>query len=224
MTNITIVDETNMSADDARIFLAAVNYFVPLVTKAWKLPAVTVKWADKTSVTNSTDWLIFLTERNKRSNVKGFHTTSISGTPIAFCSFNAVGKNLFGRYHRPLAVKGKVFGVAKFLSEGLITTVCHEIAEMLCDPKIESLSPKDSLGRNWLVEIADPVAGSYLLYTDVKTQTDITLPDIVTPSFYSITGTSPFSLAHAISSPFTLLKPKGYAYEKNNVGKLTPIK
>jgi hypothetical protein len=222
MTRIVLVDEVGVSYLDSQIFTRAVEYFIPLVASAWSKDKFTVQWASapvgKTYEGDGTDWVIYLSERNRHAGALGYHNKTSAGTPFAFCSLKLNGNNLFGRYHRAKIVKGKTFGVSKFIGTGLITTVCHEIAEMIADPKVETMSALDKLGRSWLVEIADPIDGNYLLFTDPVSSTDCVLPDIALPSFYSLKGSQPYSLAHSVSAPFTLAKPKGYAYYKNALG------
>jgi hypothetical protein len=86
----------------------------------------------------------------------------------------AVFRNIFERYHRATVdKKGRVSGVNKFISEGLVGVMAHQIAEALNDGHIDTLSEPHSKGRQWLIEVADPVAGSFLKWTDPVRDIDV---------------------------------------------------
>ena len=105
---------------------------------------------------------------------------------------------------------------------GLALTIAHEVAEIIADPHVKTLSAVDGFNRKWLVEIADHCAGSYLVFTDPTTKTNVVLPDVTTPNFYSLTGTTPFTMKNAVSSPFTLT-PHGYGFYEVSPGVLKPL-
>ena len=214
MTNpitIRLINDCGVTAADFDTVTKAVQYFVPLVTKAWNISPVTVV-SGGTPVAG--DWLVYATEKNRAVGAAGYHKT-IAGVPVAYCSLKAVGGKIFGLYHRAMVVKGKTVRAATY-SSGLVTVLCHEIAEMLCDPQIATLSPQDKPGRQWLVEVCDHVFGSYsMLGTSV-------LPDVTTPSFYNQLGVGPYSIFHAATAPFTMT-PTGYGYWKDSKGILNKI-
>ena len=226
---VTIVDEIGFSFQDSQTVLKALQFHADLVAKAWNLDPVTFGWHSNkngTDLPDSPDWKVYLTERNRKVGAKGYHTKNANGTPIAYCSFKMVAGNLYGRFHRALVTaRGKVFGTNKFLSEGLLGVMAHEIAEMLCDEHIDTYSEVDpKLKGSWLVEVADPVSGGFLRFIDpAQPLVDCVLPDVVTPAFYKAKGVAPFSLAHTVTSPFTLAVPHGYAYFKDSLGKLQPV-
>jgi hypothetical protein len=211
MITIRLINDCGIDTASFDVVTKAVQYFVPLVAKAWNIPDVTV-------VNGGTpvdgDWLVYATEKNRVLGALGYHKTK-AGVPVAYCSLKAVSNKLFGLYHRPLVVKGKTIRAATYTS-GLVTVLCHEIAEMLCDPQIATLSSIDAQGRNWLVEVCDHVYGSNFMFGNCV------LPDVTTPAFYSLTGKAPFSLQNATSAPFTMT-PKGYGYWKDAKGVLTKI-
>ena len=217
MITICLVNET-ISDSDLKVHASAVSYFAPFVTKAWKLPAVKITTDTKPQVGA---WNVFITERNRKPGARGFHTVE-GGLPVAYCSPKAAYKP-FGAYFAGLIVKGKRVTPER-VREGLITVLCHEIAEMLCDPKIDTVSAVDSKGRAWLVEVCDHVFGQYLIYTEPVSSTVCVLPDVTTASFYDLKGKAPYSIkASALpGSPFTLT-PQGYGYYKDATGKLIKI-
>ena len=205
-----------LTETDAQIGFRSLQYFLPLVQKEWGTlfnDMELVSCLDKTKpyLPSGQDGVIYLTERNRKASAKGYHT--VEGiVPVGYCSLKASG-SIFGRVHRPLVVRGKTYGKFSFLGMGLVGVVAHELAEIIADPKIQTVAKNlDSQMRRWLVEIADPVAKNYLLFTDPATKTDVVLPDVVTRSFYDLQGKAPYSLAHAVSAPFTL-GIGGYAFE-----------
>jgi len=214
MTTVNVIDETGISASDFANLINAIKHFTPLVTKTWSLPDVSIV-TGKAPATG--EWVIYITERNRVNGATGFHTFQ-NGVPVAFCSPKAAYR-LFGHYSKPLIVKGKQLRAAQY-TEGLITTICHELAEMLCDPQISTLSTQDKNGHTWLVEVCDHCFGSYTNF--VVGSTACILPDVTTPSFYNLKGTAPFSILGAATAPFTMT-PKGYGYYRDAKGKLIKL-
>jgi len=214
MTTVRIIDETGISESNFNTLVTAVKYFTPLVTKAWSLPNVTFVTG---GIPATGEWVIYLTERKRVSGATGFHTFE-NGVPVAYCSPQAAYR-LFGHYSKPLVIKGKQLVAAQY-TEGLVTTICHELAEMLCDPKISTVSAVDKNGHTWLVEVCDHVFGAYSNY--VVGTTNCILPDVTTPSFYNLNGTAPFSILGSATAPFTMT-PKGYGYYRTSTGQLVKL-
>ena len=211
---IRLINDAVIASKDFDTITQAVQHFVPLVTTAWNI-------ADVTVVNGGTpvagDWLVYATEKNRHTGAGGYHETK-AGIPVAYCSPKASGR-LFGTYLKPLVIKGKQIHGA-FYAAGLVTVLCHEIAEMLCDPQIATVSPVDNKGRPWLVEVCDHCFGSYTTFS--VGPVNCVLPDVTTPSFYNLNGVAPFSILEACPAPFTMT-PKGYAYYKNESGVLIKI-
>ena len=208
---IRLINDCGIDPASFNIVTKAVQDFVPLVTKAWGIPDVTVVSGGTPA---PTDWLVYATEKNRSTGALGYHTVK-AGVPIAYCSFKAVGSKTFGLMHRALVVKGKTIRPATY-SDGLVTVICHEIAEMLCDPQIKTLSPVDSLGRTWLVEVCDHVNGVFFM------SGPCVVPDVTTPAFYDLKGKAPYSLQNSTNAPFTMTA-KGYGYWKDSKGILNKI-
>jgi hypothetical protein len=212
MTRVCLVNEANLAQTDFNILVDSVKHFAPLVTKPWGLPDVVI-----TTVPTPGAWLVYVTDRKRIQGATGYHTFE-NGLPTAYCSPTA-SYRLFGHYSKPIFI-GKKQLLGATYTEGLVTTICHELAEMLCDPQIGTLSAVDSKGRTWLVEVCDHVFGSYSNY--VSGTTNCILPDVTTPSFYNLKGTAPFSLYTAVTTPFTLTK-NGYGYYKTSTGQLVKL-
>lgn len=213
MTTIRIINDANIAPADFNTIVEAIKCFVPKVTTAWGMESVTVV-ANGTPVTG--DWLVYATEAKRKVGAAGYHGV-LNGSPVAYCSPKASGR-LFGTYIKALSIKGKLIHKALY-TPGLVTVMCHEIAEMLCDPYIQNMSSEDAKGRKWLIEVCDHVFGSYDVCT-VGT-VNCVLPDVTTPAFYNLNGLAPYSIFNATVAPF-ILTPKGYAYWMNN-GKLEKV-
>jgi hypothetical protein len=213
MTNICLVNDVNISDADMKTLVKAVQGFCDKVTAAWKQSAVTV-----TTTTTPGAWLIHLTETKRVTGALGYHTVE-GGLPVAYISFKAVVSKLWGKYYKPLVIKGKTIRGATYTA-GLVSVICHEVAEMLCDPVIATLSAKDSQGRQWLVEVCDHCYGSNDLVT-VDGNVCI-IPDVTTPAFYDLKAKGPYTLYNAVTAPFTMTA-KGYGYYKDASGKLVKI-
>jgi len=214
MTTIRLINDNNIAESDFQTLTKGVAQYVPLITQAWEIKDVTVVGG---GAPVDGDWLIYLTEKGRRPFATGYHKVQ-GGVPVAFCSPKA-SFYMFGRYYKPVVIKGKVVRPTTYRT-GLLTTICHEVAEMLCDPYIKTVSAVDSTGKKWLVEVGDHVFGSYKLVV-IDGQNCI-LPDATTPAFYDLKGKAPFSIYGGATAPFTLT-PKGYAYYMDATGKLVKI-
>lgn len=213
MTTIALINDVNISTADMETLAIALQSFCDQVTKAWGQPSVKVT---NTPVAGS--WNIHLTEAKRVLGALGYHTVE-GGIPTAYVSLKGVNGKLWGKYYKPLVIKGKTLRAATY-SSGLISVICHEVAEMLCDPVITTLSAKDAQGRQWLVEVCDHCYGSYT--TQVVNGNTCILPDVTTPAFYDLNGKAPFTLFNAVNAPFTMT-PKGYGYYKSATGALVKL-
>ena len=214
MITIRLINDANLLDSDFQTLTKGVQAFGPLVTKAWEIKDVSVVGG---GAPIAGDWLVYITEKNRHVGASGYHQT-LNGYPVAYCSPKASGR-LFGNYIKPLVIKGKTIH-GEFFTPGLITTLCHEIAEMLCDPYIKTISSTDAQGRNWLIEVCDHAFGSFQNF--IADGKNLILPDVTTPAFYNLNGKSPFSIFGACTAPFTMTA-KGYAYFMDANGKLVKI-
>lgn len=211
---IRLINDCNIPATDFDTVTKSLQYFVPLVTNAWKIPGVTVVNGG-TPVAG--DWLVYATEKFRHASAAGYHST-IDGVPVSYCSLRASGR-LFGTFNKGLVLRGKRITVDRY-TPGLVTTLAHEIAEMLCDPQIATVSAVDKQARAWLVEVCDHCFGSYSKFTIGAV--NCILPDVTTPAFYNLQGVAPYSINAACPAPFTMT-PKGYAFYKDATGTLVKI-
>lgn len=207
---IQIIDETGIAPADIKTIVDALNYYIPMVTKAWAQP-------DMVATTDAGDWKVYITERNRQIGALGYHKVE-NNIPTAYVSHKA-NPNLWGRYIKPLVIKGKQVH-APIWQQGLITVLCHEIAEMICDPAINNYSAIDLKSRSWLIEVCDHVYGSYSQST--FNGKICIFPDVTTPAFYKLGSTAPYSIFHGATAPFTMTA-KGYGYYKDSTGKLIKI-
>jgi hypothetical protein len=211
MTTIYMSNGANLPANQFKTLVDGVKYFAPLVTRAWNLPAVTV-------VTTPTagSWIVNITEANRQLGATGYHE-DVNGLPVAYCSPKACVE-LFGTFFPQIISQGRMLKPNTY-NTGLITTICHEIAEMLCDPFVKTYSAVDSKNRKWLVEVCDHVFGVY--WAQSIDGVECVFPDVTTPAFYSLTGKAPFDLQNVVKAPFTLT-PNGYGYYETSTG-LAPL-
>lgn len=210
MIKLQLIDETGILPEDLKTLVDGLNYFIPLVTKSWNQ-------SDMVAGLEAGDWKVYITERNRQQGALGYHKIE-NQVPVAYISRKA-NPNLWGRYIKPLVVKGKQIHGATW-QQGLITVLCHEIAEMICDPAISTYSAQDTKNRNWLIEVCDHVYGSYSQST-FNGKVCI-FPDVTTPAFYQLNSQAPYSIFHGANAPFTMTA-KGYAYYKDSTGKLIKI-
>jgi len=217
MTAIQITTDVLSNGDLGELTLA-VQHFVPKITTAVGKPAVTV------STTASPEaWVVHLTEANRKIGASGYHI-SINGVPVAYCSPRAAGR-LYGHYIPALwtkatIVKGKVIVPARLVhgelfTPGLITVVCHEIAEMLADGNVETYTQPNAKGEEWLLEPCDWVFGQY--FQETINGTVCVYPNVALDAYHTLGAPGPYDLIGKITVPFQLIKP-AYAYKKSPTG------
>lgn len=214
MAVIRLINDNELSDADLANVTAAVSHFVPLVAKAWNQPAMSVV-AGGTPAPG--DWVVNITEKNRVAGAAGYHD-DVNGVPTAFCSLRASGR-IYGTYLKPMVYKGNLVHPAIYTS-GLVTVICHELAEMIGDPLIQSYSKPDSQGREWLIEVCDHVFGSYSYYS-VNGNICI-IPDVTTPAFYQVGSKGPWSIFGGAPAAFTMTK-SGYGFYKGTNGALERI-
>lgn len=202
-------------------FLARLN---PAVGVALTDPATWQTQPEKIDVIN-------LTEQKRKAGASGYHVY-LNGEAIAYCSPNAAHFGLAGLYKpavysKPIYSLGKIKTPSKLrtpaeLFPGLITTVCHEIAECLADRDVATYTaPDPKTGIKWLLEPCDWVYGSY--YAETVNDLPAVFPNVALPSFSTPGGKAPFDLLGIVPAPFTPRATSGaYGYGLVN-GVLTKI-
>jgi len=219
MPAINIVDESGTLGTQIGPITNAIASFTQQVCTAWGLTgfSVTQGLARATA-----DWNVCFVSKfpnlAMESTAYGYHET-VNGIPIAYIRVDAYGKRSpFGTYVRGLSVLGKQITKPSY-TPGIAAVAMHEIAEMLVDPQINKTA-KDSLGRNWLMEICDHTVGNYLITTPLGT--NVICPDFTHPSFYNLKGVAPYSHLSVPTAPFTL--PKGaYGYYTGTNGSVIAL-
>ena len=209
---VQLVNQAGIADNDFHTLVTAADYFASLVTKAWNAPALTV-------TADVGDWVIYVTDSNRQLGAAGYHKV-IAGKPTGYVSPKASGSSLFGIYYPAKILKSINKTIAERYVSGLVTVVCHELAEMICDPLIQTYSKPDLLGRQWLIEVGDHAFGGFFNKTFFGKV--CVFPDITTPAFYDLNGKAPFSIANLLTAPFKMA-PKGYAFYKDSTGKLVKV-
>jgi hypothetical protein len=215
--NFCVVNESGLTPDEIKTLLLGSADHIAQYAPAWKFGAITV-----TSGTPlATDIPCYITVRNRRTGAAGYHGVE-NGKPAIYVLPNTAF-NRYGTWRKALVQRltGKVI-LPEYKREGTLSVLCHEIAEVLGDPLVKTVSTPDKNGHQWLVEIADPVVG--FPYMKVINGHNCIFPDIALPSFYDVNGLAPYSIAKSPKAPFTIPDPaKGYAYWKDKLGALFKV-
>ena len=209
---VQLVNQAGIADNDFHTIVSAVDYFGTLVATAWNAPSLIV-------TTDPGDWVIYITESNRQLGAAGYHKV-VAGKPTGYVSPKGSGSTLFGVFYPAKYLKSIKKTIAERYVSGLVTVICHELAEMICDPLITTYSKPDALGRQWLIEVGDHAFGGFLNKTFFGKV--CVFPDITTPAFYDLKGKAPFSIANLLTAPFKM-PAKGYAYYKDATGKLVKI-
>jgi hypothetical protein len=159
-TTLTLVlDSPDITADQTRELAQAFRMGVPLVTKAWGLPDMTIQ----TSLVAKPGTInVFLTERNRQMGALGWHGQE-NGLPAAWISPNASGVIASNVIGHDTAIFGLQIPEANFTFPGMASVVFHEICELLVDPLVvieptpenPGMWATDKDGNQWLIEVSD---------------------------------------------------------------------
>lgn len=206
---IQLVNDANIAANDFHTLTVASEYFANIVAKAWGQSSVTVS-------PDAGDMVIYVTDLKRQLGAAGYHTVE-NGKPVGYVSPKSTSGKIFGQYTPSKYLKSIKRTLPERYVSGLITVICHELAEMLCDPYIKTVSAEDANGRTWLVEVGDHAFGGFFNKTFFGQV--CVFPDITTPAFYDLKGKAPYSIANLLTGPFKK-SAKGYAFYKDQFGRL----
>ena len=203
---------------------AAVEVFLALLSPTTQVTLTPVVGAD----------VVNITVLDRHVGAAGYHTV-FNGAPTAFV-YPTTTRPIWGEYRpaiyghgitvtilgkRIVIRKGKLRTKESFVP-GVITTICHEIAEMLADGDVQTFTKPDQLGRSWLLEPADWVNGTY--FTKTVNGNLCVFPNVALPVFSDITNkVGPYDLMGLVKAPFQLIMPHAYAYAKDKNGALVKI-
>lgn len=218
MTTLTVVNESKVAKNsDVMILAQAIAVFAQQVCTAWGLPALNVIYG----TTRGTGWNICIVDQFPNpamtATAYGYHEV-VNGQPIGYVRQNSFGsRSMFGFYLAPLIIKGKQI-TPQMTTVGVASVAMHEVAEMIVDPNINQFA-KDSLGRNWLMEICDHTTGNYAINVS---KTNVVSPDFTIPAFYKVGAKGPYSYLNTPKAPFTLVKG-AYGYYQSSTGVITAL-
>jgi hypothetical protein len=223
--NFTIKDESGMTATELEITrLVIIEYLKPLSPWNFGNSEITI---------NGEGVPIYITKRNRHLGIKGFHTVSVEGNSEIYVVPTTERFGFFkaGKPMVPAVPARKVAGVSlrarpavparpDTIRGGQLSTICHEVIEVLGDPLLQTLADADSSGHQYLREIADPVAGQY--YNKVINGINCILPNTCLPNWYKLGATPPYDVMGYCVAPFQRA-PKGYAFWVDKLGKFIKV-
>ena len=117
---------------------------------------------------NPGDDVLNITNAGRKAGAAGYHIL-FNGVPTALVFPNQVG-GLWGQYraavHKTVVIGGKIIKLPGLrtperFTPGLITILCHELVEVLCDPDLKQFAPANTRGERWLIEPCDWVEKTY---------------------------------------------------------------
>jgi hypothetical protein len=184
------------------------------------------------------DYVINITEQQRHTGAAAYHIF-VNNVPIAICSPRAAGRD-WGHFTpafwtAPKKFLGKVIAPAKQLhpdlfTPGLITDICHELAEMLSDKDtITYTQDADANGMKWLYEPCDWVFGTYWAKTVAGNV--CVFPNVAYAKFGIKNSQGPWDLLGITKGPFqcpprtSTVHPYAYGIPKDaNPATAVPVK
>lgn len=216
--NFSIQDESHFTSNELLTIKEAVEEFGNKDLAGWKFGTITCTIGNL----QKGDVPIYITKRNRKPFASAYHTVE-NGKPAIYV-LPRVSINRFG-FYSPAQPSRKI-GIftrparKEVKDAGMITSLLHEVAEVLGDPLLNTESAPDSLGRRYHQEIADPVFG--INYVKKINGINCVFPAVVLPNWYLLGSTAPYDTAGYCTAPFQK-SPKGYAYWVKIVGKVKSL-
>ena len=222
--NFSIKDESGMTQAELEIYvLALAKYMEPLAP--WGFGEC------KFSI-GGDGIPIYITKRNRKLGIAGYHAVE-NGKPVIYVlprtdRFGYFRKGAPAKPYVParkigtftLPARPAVPAKPDTLRPAQLSTVAHEVAEVLGDPLIQTYSSPDSLGRKYLREITDPIHG--FVYNEVINGVNCILPINALPNWYELGSEGPYDTAGWAKAPFQKA-PKGYAYYIGKLGQFIKV-
>lgn len=216
MITICLVNEARIDPKEFEELASDTEAFIPEFAIPWEFGQVDVT-VSNTAVPGA--WNVFIGNKDRHPGAAGWHDKDATGTPFARI-LPGTSRNRFGTYRPARSFRGRVLW-GEYTRAGTLGVICHEVAEMLGDPLLETVSMPDHSGHQWLREIADPVYG--VNFARLVNGRMVVYPDIVLPSFYDLAGVGPYSIANSVTGPFTIISKAGYGFWRNLLGKFIKV-
>ena len=221
MTAVFIKSDVESDSEIANIE-TKVAYFLSVLSPTTKIDTVAQPGDD----------VISITRLNRHTGAAGYHVL-LNGVPTGFVYPDAVGGE-WG-YYRPAiygadiykTVLGKrillrkgILRTPEKMLPGMITILCHELAEMLADGDVATYSAPNARGESWLIEPCDWVEGTFWMK---KIGNDVCVfPNVALPAFTDVNNkTGPYDIMGLVKAPFQCVGPGKMAWGKINNGPLT---
>ena len=205
--NFCIIDESHFTANELLTAKEAVEEFGNKDLTKWEFGTVTCSIGNP----QKGDIRTYITTRNRKRGASAYHDKDAGG-PFIYClPGDAFNRDGFFAPAKAAHWIGKFLSPARkqIIQPGMLTSLLHEVGEVLSDPLLQSDSAPDGLGHNYLREIADPVFG--INYVKVINKINCVFPAVVLPNWYLLGSIGPWDTAGFCTAPFQK-SPRGYAY------------
>jgi hypothetical protein len=193
MSTLAWIDQSQgaLTPADVALIVAALNVQAPQFSAAWKIATYEHVVATAASVPANADKAYFLPNADV-AGALGYHDTDPQGDPYIRVFTDTILQN----------------GGTK-TTGALSISVCasHEACELAADPGCTSVAT-DGQGRQWALEVCDPVENDS--YPVTANGEQVAVSDFVTPAFFATAGKAPYDYTSSVGAPFTLAKG-GYA-------------
>lgn len=216
MTNFCLINEADWSATELATTAAAMLEYGNVDLAPWKFGTVTCTVGNL----QAGDVPVYITTRARKRGASAYHDKDANGHPFIYVlpgqAFNRMGfyvapqpSRKIGLFTRPAR--------KEMIQPGPLTSLIHEVAEVLGDPLVNTEAAPDALGHNLLREITDPVFG--INYMKMIAGKPCIFPDSVLPNWYVLGSSGPWDISFWCRSAFQKT-PKGYAYYVKVVGNI----
>lgn len=216
--NFCLVDESSFTANELITIKLAVEEFGNKDLALWGFGAVTCTIGNL----QKGDVPIYITNRNRKRGASAYHDKDANGPYIYCLPGQAFNRDGFFVATKPATKIGTYISPARnqMIQPGMLTSLLHEVGEVLSDPLLQSESAPDALGHNYLREIADPVFG--INYVKVINGINCVFPAVALPNWYVLGSPAPYDTAGYCTAPFQK-SPKGYAYYVSKLGRFFKV-
>ena len=197
-TQFAIINNSTVVTDaDGASMTIALNMLLPTFCKDWNLSSVTATFVGKGKPVPANMYKIYILDNTNIQGALAYHDI-ISDIPYA----NVYAKTI-------LTSGGAVLYEQTRTKSTVAQTVCHEVFELLVDPRCTIWWMNPNTGILYAGEVVDPVESNALV-VPIGKNVNVTMSDWILPSWQDVQSKSgPYNHMNTLKAPYTTDK-NGY--------------
>jgi len=182
------------------------EHFAPI----WGTPRVHVQIFERAKEAPSDAHQMLFLDKHGDEGDEGYHTTTDTGAPyskiLVEACIDAGGGVLMGGDLSEDDSSGDDDS-SETDADTISATASHELLEMLADPACDQYRPGPAVDNKfdqYSVEVCDPVQESAYTVTLKDGETEVTLSNFITKSWFESSGEAPYDYLKVLQEPFAM--------------------